>query len=336
MFAAGEFIVALLLFMVGIRLSAFFSGSETGFYRASYVRLSIDAHVGDTQAARLLWFLQNPSYFVATMLVGNNVANYLTTVAVGLVIGVVATTNSDWVEIVSTLVISPVIFILGELVPKNLYYRAPLSFLYRDVGKLVLFYRLFLVISFPLIWISKLFERFGTNNALKLELVLGRNRLVQVLNQGHREGLLTNIQSRLVNGLLHISSETAADSAIPLQRVLGVSAASTREEILDYARKYALSSVLLHQPNQPEEWFAYVRVVDLIITTQPLQALWKEMPHVAGNASKLEAMMTLRRESCSHALCMREETIVGILNERGLVEQLFEQHQTVLAEPTAA
>ena len=72
------------LFFLGLRLSAFFSGCETGFYRASFLRLTIDAQAGDRIAGRLLWFARNPGYFVATTLVGNNVANYLTTFAIGL------------------------------------------------------------------------------------------------------------------------------------------------------------------------------------------------------------------------------------------------------------
>src|SRR6056300_1297885 len=77
----------MLLFLVGLRLSAFFSGVETGFYRISVLRLNIDSQAGDKVASRLLWFIQNPSRFVATCLVGNNVANYVTTLAVGLFVG---------------------------------------------------------------------------------------------------------------------------------------------------------------------------------------------------------------------------------------------------------
>ena len=40
---------SLALFILGVRLSAFFSGSETGFYRVSFLRLSIDAHAGDEE-----------------------------------------------------------------------------------------------------------------------------------------------------------------------------------------------------------------------------------------------------------------------------------------------
>ena len=62
----------------------FFSGAETGFYRVSYLRLSIDAQAGDPVARRILWFCQNPSDFVVTALIGNNVAQYGLTAAVGI------------------------------------------------------------------------------------------------------------------------------------------------------------------------------------------------------------------------------------------------------------
>ena len=76
--------ISLLIFILGLWLSAFFSGSETGFYRMSFVRLSIDAHAGDRTAKRILWFVRHPSAFVATTLVGNNVANFLTAQGVTL------------------------------------------------------------------------------------------------------------------------------------------------------------------------------------------------------------------------------------------------------------
>ena len=75
---------ALVLFLIGLRLAAFFSGAETGFYRVSYLRVSIDAQSGDPVAKRILWFCQNPTNFVVTALIGNNVAHYILMVAVGI------------------------------------------------------------------------------------------------------------------------------------------------------------------------------------------------------------------------------------------------------------
>ena len=63
-----QLVFSLLLFALALRLSAFFSGTETGFYRASFLRITIDAQAGDPTAQRLLWFARNPNAFVTTIL----------------------------------------------------------------------------------------------------------------------------------------------------------------------------------------------------------------------------------------------------------------------------
>ena len=75
---------AIVLLIAGVGLSAFFSGSETGFYRASRVRIVMDAMDGNWSSKFLLWLTNRPALFVATALIGNNLANYMTSMAVVL------------------------------------------------------------------------------------------------------------------------------------------------------------------------------------------------------------------------------------------------------------
>ncbi len=121
----GLLFAMFVLFPVGLRLSAFFSGSETGFYRVSIPRLTIDAQAGDPVAQRLLWFARNPASFLSTTLVGNNLANYLTSFAVSMSVVRLIDGPADLWEVLATILISPVVYLFGELLPKNLYYRAP-------------------------------------------------------------------------------------------------------------------------------------------------------------------------------------------------------------------
>ena len=314
---------SLALFLLGLRLSAFFSGAETGFYRASHLRLSIDAHAGDRVAARIMWFVRNPGYFVATTLVGNNVANYLTTLAIGLAAVTLFPAHAGWLEIVATLSLAPLVFIFGELVPKNLYYRAPTSLLRRDAMWFVFFYRLFLVVSFPLIWITKLFERFGNLEKEQRELVLGRSRLVQVLSQGHREGLLSEVQNRLVHGLMHTAAQPVSSSMTPTSRVLGVPEDASRPEVLEFARRYGVPNVAIKRADTDDGWYGYLRVVDLAVSRRPHTSLVREMPRIEASASKLEALLALREAGEAYGVVFSGTQVAGIVSERGLVEQLF-------------
>ena len=76
--------LVLLTLAGGLFLSAFFSGSETGFYRVPRVRLLMDAKSGKKTSRWLLWLAGRPTLMVATVLIGNNIANYL--VSFGLVL----------------------------------------------------------------------------------------------------------------------------------------------------------------------------------------------------------------------------------------------------------
>jgi CBS domain containing-hemolysin-like protein len=314
---------ALALFVLGLWLSAFFNGCEIGFYRVSFLRLNIDSQAGDRQAGRILWFAQNPAYFVATALVGNNFSNYITTVAVGLATVYGLGAESGWVEIVGTLAIAPVAFICGELIPKSLYYWSPLHLLRRGVGLFRFFYRLLLPLSFPLIWLTKLFERFESGEGKPLGFVLGRSQLVQVLSQGHREGLITDLQSRLIDSLMHTASQPVTDSLIPLHRVLGLADDVGTPQVLAFARHYGLSSISIKRAGTDDEWYAYVRVVDAAVDHRPLSECLRKMSRIPSTASKLEALVALRIAGAAYGAVFKEGRVVGIVSERGMVEQMF-------------
>lgn len=336
MTAILTFCGALLLFGVGLRLSAFFSGSETGFYRVSFLRLTIDAQTGDLPAQRLLWFSENPSHFVATTLVGNNVANYLATMAIGLATATLFGRSAGGAEIAATLCLSPVVFVFGELIPKYLYYRAPLHLLRRELRWFMFFFRLFRPVAVPLVWLARAIERIAHSDKNTMQAVLGRARLVQVLSMGHEQGLLTDIQSRLVNGTMHIAGQPAADSMTPGGRVLGLTADASRTEILDHARRYGLTSIPIRKAGADRSWYGYVRTVDVALSRQPLAALIREMPRIDAKATKLEAVLNLRTAGADFGVMTTKAGGEGLLSARGLVEQIFSSPQTVRTGISAA
>lgn len=320
---------AVALFLIGLRLCAFFSGNETGFYRVNFLRVSIDAQAGDRIARRLQWFSHNPGYFVATTLVGTNIANYLITVAVNWGVVSLFDRHTTWFEVAGTLLVSPVVFVGGELVPKNLYYRVPLRLLRSGSLWFEISFWAFLPFSFPLILMTKLFERFAPMTDRPVELVLGRTRLAEVLGRGRTEGILTEVQNRLVHGLLSTAARPVAESMIPNNRVLGLRDDATREQILDFARRYGLSSVPLSRSNE-DSWIGYVRIADLAISPRPLRTLIRPMPAIRSTLSKLEALTVLRSSAALYGTAVDPNgRVLGVVSEHGLTEQLFRPTKAV-------
>ena len=324
---------ALALLLAGLWLAAFFSGAETGFYRASYLRLSIDAQAGDPIAKRILWFCQNPGNFVTTALIGNNVAHYILTAAVGIIAVRAGLANGMAMEVVSTLVIAPIVFTFGELIPKNLYYRAPLQLLRRNVSWFLFWYRAFLPISFPLTGITRLLQNFFPKTADLPGQIPGRARLVQVLSQGHQEGLLMDVQGRLIEGLLHLGTQSVAQSVTPSSRVLGVPDNVGREDVLNFSRRYGINTVAVRRASGADSWYGYLRVVDVALTQQALTSLVRTMPVIDAAASKLEALVTLRSNGAAYGVVKSEGRVLGLASDRGLSEQLFRAPQSIAVEP---
>ncbi len=318
------FITAVVLFVVACRLSAFFSGSETGFYRVNFLRLSIDAHTGDSVAARLMWFVQHPEFFVATTLVGNNIANYLTTLAIGLGAGAILDAEGAAVDVVTTLLFAPVIFLFGELMPKNLYFRSPTTLLRRSLRQFDLCYRLFIPMSVPLVWMTRLIERVSGMTRHRMDFVLGRHRLIQVLSKGHEHGLLTAEQGQLIHGLLHEATLTPADLMIPLEQVRGVEEGSDRDTILGYARTHGLIRVPVFAKGSARNWIGYLRVLDLQMSTQPVTSLIRPLIALPDTATRLEALLALRDAGSAIAVLRNAEGDgVGMLTERSLIRHFM-------------
>ncbi|MEZ6067675.1 MAG: CNNM domain-containing protein [Planctomycetaceae bacterium] len=325
----GQFFAVTLLFLFGLRLSAFFSGTETGFYRLSLPRIGIDAQSGDRRAGRLLWFAQRPSYFVATTLVGNNIANYIITITTSLATVMVFGHGAEWAEIAATLAITPVIFLFGELLPKNVYYRAPFKRMRREIPLFYGFYLLVLPFTFPLVLLTKAIERLSKQGGRIPEMLPGRGRFQQMITHGHCEGVLTQAQSRLATNVLRFATERVSESMTPAHRVLGISNRSDARTILEFARKFGTSAVILFdeqagQSADARNWDSYVRVGELAtIQSALVPSVRRKMPTIPATATKLEALAILHEHSTVFGVVVDAAgKVLGTISQRGLGEQL--------------
>lgn len=319
-----EHLTVVAAFVVGLLLSAFFSGTETGFYRLSMQRLTLDAQAGDATARQLLWFARNPSYFVATTLIGNNLANYLTTFAIGWGVVLYGSRHSDWLEVLATVLLSPVIFLFGELLPKNVYYRAPMQRLRRDISRFRICFFAFLPASWPLVLVTKLIERLRRSQDRSLEVLFGRSHLARMMTHGHQVGVLSDVQGQLASGLLQIAPQSVTGSMTPVQRIHGVRATATREEIFRFAERHGLPSLSVRRSEHGDDWYGQLSVADLAFSSRPVSALIRPLPRVDHCASKLDALHVMCEARQTHALVVDGERVLGLVSQLSLTEQMFQ------------
>ena len=307
----------LAILLIGLFLSAFFSGSETGFYRATRTRLALDALSGDRTSRGLIWMTNNPAAFVATTLVGNNLANYLTSWAIVLGTSMLWANHSSGMDLAVSLLMSPLIFIYGELMPKNLFFLAP-NRLLRLAGPVFLLFSVLFAPLAAILWgLGRLLESILGESPERLQLRLVRSELKRVLSEGHEAGVLVPTQRQMADGMFELAAMSLDRFSTPTSRLTVARQSMSRQEMLRLARRRR--SPVLFVQDQRRELVGYLHVVDLQLSEATPTP--KPIVRMSRRQSAIIALTTLQEDDQPYCAVVGDRgRILGIVETRRLAE----------------
>ena len=313
--------LAVLIWFVGLALSAFFSGSETGFYRVTRVRVVLDAMSGDRAAKGLLWLINRPTIYVANCLIGNNIANYLTSLAVVMAMS----GRGSGAELAATLVVAPVLFVYGELLPKYLFYQAPNRLLRRTNP----FFLLSAVVFTPLtlvVWAFNQVLAFMLGHSpQRVQLALARRELGNVFEEGHDVGILHRSQRALAQSLLTTAGRPVLNFAKPVAEIASVAGGAKRKDALSVARRKQASTLLIEDATHAGSIEGYVRVIDLYLSDSDQIDDIRPIAEVSQDDTHIAALSRLESEGAVLARVIGPDgETKGIVSTRQLIEPLLE------------
>ena len=234
-------VLAVVIGSIGLLLSAFFGGTETGFYRISRIRVQLDAVEGNRLAQWLLHLFNHPSLFIATILLGNNIANYAVSSASVILVQAVFATTGNSAEILATLLLTPFLFVYGEMFPKYVFMQIPeQAFRYA----LPLFF-VFLVLLLPISLVIWLFHRgfaflLGEKSE-PLQKRLARRELVKRFDEGQEHGILLPSQRQLTRNVFNVASQSILHSMTPISHYPAITLAMSPAEMSAMAKQYELA-----------------------------------------------------------------------------------------------
>ena len=300
-------VFALLLGVASLVLGMAYAGMETAFYRASKLRLKLDALDGDAVAKRFLWFANNPGFFIATSLVGNNVTTYGASVAMVLFIGCVLPHAAGiYVELASTLILTPILFVWGEMFPKNLSLNAPNKMLRVFSPIIAISYWLFLPLTAVLWVINKIIAAILKKSSETITMTLGRRELSGILIEGKNTGILSDTQRQLAEGIFNCSDRLIKNCAVPQSQLPTITTTMKPEYVLELARQFHRLALPVYESDMVADNrdlpIGYVRTIDLEIAVrhqsdeqsrQLSQLLQTELPlHSMAELSACHSLLT--------------------------------------------
>ncbi|MEM9589404.1 MAG: CNNM domain-containing protein [Planctomycetota bacterium] len=304
--------IAFALFAIGLALSAFFSGSETGLYRVSRTRLVLDGLDGVTGARGLLWLLNHPAIFIATTLVGNNAANYLTSFAIVLgVAGVFG--NNATAELMGPILMTPLVFVFGELLPKHFFYQAPYRLLRRVRPALLLATVVFLPVSLVLGLLGNVLRFLTGQTPFRTSMAMARGELDQLMRAGQEAGILGARQRSLAQGVFEIGNQPAISFGVPTDRLAVVAEPIDLDAARQKARRKNHPMVLVGDPDRITGFFWYA---DLCVRDPKV----KPLPVIRGLTTDRHLQLLLR-------LYDSRSDVAVLYDERGKVRSVVTKRQ---------
>jgi CBS domain containing-hemolysin-like protein len=316
-------IFAVLLFFTAGMLSAFCSGVETGLYRVPRVRLVLDAVDGSRVARGLLWLTNHPGLFVSTLLVGNTIANYLVPVSVAWFVVSLIGYNDAWMNVIVSILSTPVLFIFCELLPKSFFHKLPHRLL-RTAG-----WPLFVltIVLLPLTWILYILSRWLQSilgeEPLKIRPALARRELRQVLEEGEQAGLLEPVQRDLVQNMFAYGGDPISRYCMPLRGLRAVPIDLPMEEARQIARK-SNQQILPVLHSKDKRLVGYYEINDLLfgVDVPRLRAV-STFEENAGQISVLNKMVS--QDTKLGRIVNPAGQLVGVVLRDRLVSQMIQR-----------
>lgn len=220
-------IVVLVVLLVLIVLSGLFSGAETAYSAAQKARLQAMEDDGEKRAGKVINFLDKYERILSTILIGNNIVN-ITCATLGTILFSSLIENGDIANTVSTIVITVVVLIFGEITPKTLAKERPEK-------AAILFYPFIVVCYYILLPFNFIFSGWkwllGKIFKFKKEVSFTEEELINIVENAEEEGELESHESELIRSAIEFEDREVIDIMIPRVNVISVDIEDSMEDI---------------------------------------------------------------------------------------------------------
>jgi putative hemolysin len=222
-----------------LMLKGFFSGSEIALVSADKLKLRHRARQGHKGAELVTEAMRRPERILATTLVGTNVATViLATLATLLMVRFL---GADFGDLYAVLVFTPLLLILGEIVPKSVFQQKADDIAPVAIYPLRVFTWLFWPIVFLFSAIARAAARRVGRHRSSSHLFPARDQLRHVIELADRASDTDVFDRFRIERAIRFSDTTVGEEMTPLAEIVGLETSATTSEAVELVRHHGLS-----------------------------------------------------------------------------------------------
>ncbi len=327
-----------IIIIVSLLLSAFFSGMEIAYVSSNKIHIEIEKKQSGFLAKILSRLTRKPSKFIATMLIGNNIA----LVVYGFYMGEVLvnwfkslTLSNSFVNylltdlslLTQTIISTLVILITAEFLPK-VFFQIYANLLLKVFAiPAYIFYVLFSLVSDFVIWISDLvlkylFKTQGDQVQLAFtKLELGNYISEQMESVEEHDEMDSEIQ--IFQNALEFSDVKAREVMVPRTEVVAVEIHDSIKELKELFTATGYSKAIVYKTSI-DDILGYVHLFDLFKKPKTIKSVIKPIEFVPETMFAKDVLNVLTKKRKSVAIVLDEYGgTSGIMTVEDIVEELF-------------
>jgi CBS domain containing-hemolysin-like protein len=329
--------------IVSILFSAFFSGMEIAFLSSNKLRIEIDRKQKKVFAGIVSFFIKHPSRFIATMLVGNNIALVIYGITFAMLLeepirNVLGANAEAAVLLVQTVISTLIILLTAEFLPKTLFRINPNNSLRLMSVPIMLFYGILFPVTILTIGISNFTMKYllrVNTDADTGEPVFGKvdlDHFLTAVKQEQSTGGEETGDLKIFKNALEFSGLKVRECMIPRAEVIALEVESPINELAERFIETGLSRILIYK-DTIDNVIGYVNSKDLFKKPESIRSHLNPIQIVPETLPVNKLLTGFIKEGKSLALVVDEfGGTSGLITTEDIIEEIFgeieDEHDT--------
>ena len=321
-FLDTEGVIQLVILVVLLVLSAFYSAAETALTTASEIKLGTLADEGDKKAKRALKLLEKKSNMLSAILIMNNIVNLS---ASALVTTITARIWPGYIA-VTTGILTLIILIFGEINPKTIatIHNETLSLAFS--GPVMATMKVLTPVIFIVDKLSGFFLKILRIDPEQAKSVLTEGEIRNILDASHEEGVIETEEREMIDNVFDFGDSLAKDVMIPRIEMTCVNVDATYWELKEQFEVHKYTRIPVFEEST-DNIIGIINMKDVLfyedVNNFHIRDLMREANFTVEYKKTSELMVEMRQNHISMILVLDEYgDTVGLVTLEDLLEEI--------------
>ena len=313
----------IIILLILLALSAFFSSNETALMSVNKIRLRSLADEGNKRAAMALDILENQTpKLLSAILIGNNIVN----ISASSLATTLAYSFGGYMVSIVTVILTVLILIFGEITPKNYatINAERLTLRYIPVFKFLM------TIMTPVIFIINLFSR-GVMRLMRVDpdaasKDMTEEELRTIVDVSHEDGVIESDEKEMIYNVFDLGDATAKDIMVPRVHVTFADVESTYDELIEIFREDKFTRLPVYKDSQ-NNIVGIINMKDLLLYDKNEEFVidrFLRKPHFTYETKSISDLLVEMKDSTFNIAIVLDEygDMAGLITLEDILEEI--------------